>query len=112
MECEFYVGTKDPVILDHAYGKKTNIKLLEKHSGIAPLRAGNNEECQKYTGLLLRDLHPFLENYLWKVVDEHVFENEKIYVYAGNANEILEMESNALKYVIGVINGLLAAVCE
>jgi prolyl-tRNA editing enzyme YbaK/EbsC (Cys-tRNA(Pro) deacylase) len=55
-------------------------------------------------------LHPFLENYVWKVLDESIFENEYVYIRAGRANEMVKVEANALKYVIGVVNGLLAEV--
>jgi len=112
LEYEFYMGPKDPVIVVRSHGKKTNIHELEKHVGMSPLRVGENNECLAHTGLSLQHLHPFLENYLWKVIDEQIFDEEKVYLYAGNEHEILEVEANSLKYVIGVINGLLAEVCE
>ena len=89
-----------------------NIELLEMHYGDKGLQLGSEEDCYRATGLTLKQLHPFLENYLWKVLDESIFENEKIFLYAGKEGEVLEIEANALKYAVGVINGLLAPVCE
>jgi prolyl-tRNA editing enzyme YbaK/EbsC (Cys-tRNA(Pro) deacylase) len=104
------MGERAPVIVVHALGRKVDLSLLAKHVGDVIQRQGTEEDCVRENGLSLRDLHPFLENYAWKVLDEHIFENESVYIRAGNPNEILEVEANALKYVIGVVNGLLAEV--
>lgn len=110
--CDFYIGNRAPVIVVHSLSTTVNTEMLGKHVGDTIVRLGTNEECMKETGLSLTDLHPFLENYWWKVLDEKLFEHEKIYIRAGNKGEVLEVEANALKYVIGVVNGLLAEVTQ
>mgnify|MGYP001616373622 CR=1 FL=1 len=110
--CDFYIGKRAPVIVVHSLSSRVNLELLCKHVGDSIERLGTNEECMKETGLSLMELHPFLENYWWKVLDEKLFQQEKVYIRAGNMNEVLEIEANALKYVIGVVNGLLAEVTQ
>ncbi len=107
---ELYVNEKSAVIVIRPFSKKVNISLVEKHVGVTGLRVGTSSECKNLTGLTLLELHPFLENYVWKVLDESIFENEFVYIRAGRTNEIVKVEANALKYVIGVVNGLLAEV--
>ncbi len=109
---EFFIGKRAPVIVVHSLLTKVNLALLGKHAGDTIERLGTNEECVKETGLSLEDIHPFLENYWWKVLDERLFNQEKVYIRAGSSNEILEVEANALKYVIGVVNGMLAEVTQ
>ncbi|MEK6821070.1 MAG: YbaK/EbsC family protein, partial [archaeon] len=107
---DFYIGARAPVLVVHSFNQPVNVEKLSTHAGDTILRRGTNEECVKETGLSLGLIHPFLENYWWKVLDEKIFENETIYIRAGVAGEILRVEANALKYVIGVVNGLLAEV--
>jgi prolyl-tRNA editing enzyme YbaK/EbsC (Cys-tRNA(Pro) deacylase) len=109
---ELFVNEKSAVIVIHPFSKKVNISLVEKHVGVFGLRVGTSDECKARTGLPLSELHPFLENYLWKVLDESIFDYEFVYIRAGRKNEIVKVEANALKYVIGVVNGLLAEVTQ
>lgn len=107
---ELFVNEKSSVIVIRPFPAKVDILLVEKHVGVSGLRLATPDECKSLTGLSLNELHPFLENYMWKVLDESIFENEFVYIRAGRANEIVKVEANALKYVIGVVNGLLADV--
>ncbi len=107
---ELFVNEKSAVIVIRPFSKKVDLKLVEKHVGVSGLRVGTSDECMARTGLPLAALHPFLENYVWKVLDESIFDNELVYIRAGRKNEIVKVEANALKYVIGVVNGLLAEV--
>lgn len=110
--CELYQGKRSPVIVVKPFGKKVNVSLLEKHVGDFPLQPVSENEYEKRVGMTKQQLHPFIEDYTWKVLDESIFLNEKVWMFAGTLNEIIEVESNALKYLVGVINGLLAEVCE
>lgn len=107
-----YVNDSSGVIVIHSFLKKVSIPLVEKHVGTHGLRMATESECKKLTGLSLSQLHPFLENYVWKVLDEAIFDNEFVYIRAGRSNEIVKVEANSLKYVIGVVNGLLAQVTK
>ncbi len=110
MAVELFVNEKDAVIVVRPFSQRTDISLVEKHVGLKGLRPAVGNESVVRTGLPIEKLHPFLENYVWKVLDESIFQNEFVYIRAGRANEIVKVEANALKYVIGVVNGLLAEV--
>ena len=110
LQTHFYMGKRGPILVVHSFSARVDVAKLELHSGDTGIRVGTADECMQATGLTLERLHPFLENYLWKVLDEKIFEQERVFIYAGGEDEVLEVDSNSLKYVIGVINGLLAEV--
>ncbi len=112
LQTHFYVGKRGPILVVHSLEARVDLKKLELHSGDTGIHAGSAAECVAATGLSIEKLHPFLENYLWKVLDEKIFEQERVFIYAGGEGEVLEVDSNSLKYVIGVINGLLAEVTQ
>ena len=37
-------------------------------------------------------IHPFIEGYLWKALDEKIFEHEKIYLPSGEKNVLICIE--------------------
>lgn len=108
--CELFLGKKEPVLAVHGFGVKVDLNALALHVGDGGFRPATKEEIRLYTHQEPGNVHPLIEGYLWKVLDERLFENEKIYLPIGGKNTLLCMDATALKYSVGVINGLIAAI--
>lgn len=109
--CDLYIGKKEPVLVVHSLGTHIDMDALAKHVGDSGFRAATPEEIRKYTSQEPGYVHPFIEGYLWKVLDEKMFENEKVYIPMGK-NTVVALEATALKYSVGVINGLIAEITK
>lgn len=110
VKCELYMGKKEPVLAVHEFTTNVNMDALALHVGDSGFRPATNDEIRTHTHQDVHAIHPFIEGYLWKVLDEKLFEHEKIYLFTGEKNTLLCIDSTALKYSVGVINGLIANI--